>query len=281
MSLVFKEDGHLYESIDKTDNIDWVSVTSLISMFKQPFDDNQAYKSVKNKKSKWYGMDPESVKQIWRDENQRSTFIGSLYHNSQEADIVSQDYMLRDGREIPVFKPIIREGLKYAPEQKLEEGIYPEHLVYLKSAGICGQSDKVDIIDGRVHISDYKTNKKIDTQGYKSWDGTVKTLLDPIAHLEDCHLNHYALQLSIYMYMIIKHNPKLKPGLIRIEHVIFEIEGESEYGYPIVAMDEFDQPIVKDTIIYDLPYLYEEVISIVNWLHINRDKVKAKKEHAS
>lgn len=277
MGLVFKEDGHLYESIDKTDNIDWVSVTTLIGMFKQPFDEKQAYKSVKNRKSKWFGMDPEDVKIVWKEENKRSTDIGSLYHNSQEAIIVNHDFIIKDGKRLQVFKPIIENGLKYSPDQKLKEGIYPEHLVYLKSAGLCGQSDKVDIIDGRVHISDYKTNKKIEAHGYKSWDGSVSMMMDPIGHLEDCHLNHYALQLSIYMYMIIKHNPKLKPGLIRIEHIIFEIESENQYGYPIVAMDEFDQPIVKDVVVYDLPYLYDEVISMVNWLHDNKDKVKTKK----
>ena len=36
MALQFKEDGHIYESIDD-DKIDWISVTSLIAMFKPKF----------------------------------------------------------------------------------------------------------------------------------------------------------------------------------------------------------------------------------------------------
>ena len=32
----------------------------------------------------------------------------------------------------------------------------------------------------------------------------------PVNHLDDCNLNHYNLQLSIYAYIIKKHNPKLK-----------------------------------------------------------------------
>ena len=55
MALQFKEDGHIYESVDN-DKIDWVSVTSLIAMFKPKFNaKEQAVKSSKNKKSKWLG----------------------------------------------------------------------------------------------------------------------------------------------------------------------------------------------------------------------------------
>ena len=41
--------------------------------------------------------------------------------------------------------------LKYAPDQKLIPGIYPEHFVYLKSASICGQADYVEIIDNKIN----------------------------------------------------------------------------------------------------------------------------------
>ena len=42
------------------------------------------------------------------------------------------------------------------------------------------------------------------------------------------------LQLSIYMYIILKHNPKLRPGSMFIyHHVQFEEEGKDDYGYPI------------------------------------------------
>ena len=36
MSILFKEDGHIYESIED-DSINWTSVTSFISMFKPKF----------------------------------------------------------------------------------------------------------------------------------------------------------------------------------------------------------------------------------------------------
>ena len=61
MAIIFKEDGHTYESIED-DNIKWLSVTSFIGMFKPKFDkEGQAKKSAKNKKSKWYGMTEKEI----------------------------------------------------------------------------------------------------------------------------------------------------------------------------------------------------------------------------
>ena len=37
MAIIFKEEGHVYESTD-TDKINWTSVTSFIGMFKPKFD---------------------------------------------------------------------------------------------------------------------------------------------------------------------------------------------------------------------------------------------------
>lgn len=270
--LKFTSQDHKYTS---EDNKDWLSVTSLISQFKQPFDaDTIAVKSSKNKKSKWYGMTPEEIKQAWKAEAKRATDLGTWYHNQREADICEIENMERHGHTVPIFKPIEKEGVKYSPEQKLKDGIYPEHMVYLKSAGICGQSDLVEVIDGQVHITDYKTNKEIKTEGYVNWEGVSQKMFPPVSHLDDCHLNHYALQLSLYMYIILKHNPRLKPGSLTIHHILFEESSRDRFGNPICARDNNGDPIVADIVQYDLPYLKQEAISIIHWLEDNRHKLK-------
>jgi hypothetical protein len=184
--------------------------------------------------------------------------------------------MERHGYTVPIFKPIESNGIKFSPEQKLKDGVYPEHMVYLKSAGICGQSDLVEVINGSVHITDYKTNKEIKTEGYTNWEGVTQKMLPPVAHLDDCHLNHYALQLSMYMYVILKHNPKLKPGTLTIHHILFEEAGRDKFDNPISAKDFDGNPIVMDIVQYDLPYLKQEAISLIHWLEDNRHKLKAK-----
>ena len=215
MAIIFKEEDHIYESIDENlekDNITWTSVTSFIGKFKPKFD---------------------AKKQA--------------------------------------IKPIVdANGIKIAPEQKLNPGVYPEHFAYLKSAAICGQADLVTIVNGKVHITDYKTNKEIKEKGFTNWEGITSKMYKPLSHLDDCNLNHYNLQLSIYMYIILKHNPKLKPGKLVIQHVSFEKEGENAHGYPITKYDDQGEPIIKEIKIYDLPYMKEEVRSLIMWLKDNK-----------
>ena len=224
-------------------------------------------------------MTPEKIIEIWNAESKRATDLGTFYHNQREADILECDSITRYDIKLEVIAPKVDEkGVKTASEQKLTDGIYPEHLVYMKSVGVCGQSDLVEIADNIVYITDYKTNKEIKTSSFVNWEGLSQKMDQPISHLDDCNYFHYALQLSIYMYMIIKHNPKLKPGSLILHHVLFETEGEDEFGYPISKLNAQGEPIVKEIIPYTLPYLKEEVIAIFNWLKSNRDVVKSKKK---
>lgn len=275
--LTFTPEDHKYRSIDRTDETDWLSVTSFIGQFKQPFDaDSIAEKTSKSKRSKWYGMSPEEIKAAWKAEALRATTLGTWYHNCREKDICELTDMERMGKTVPVFKPIEEDGIKLSPSQKLKDGVYPEHLVYLRSAGICGQSDLVEVINGEVHITDYKTNKEIKTEGFTNWEGVVTKMSPPLAHLDDCNLMHYAMQLSMYMYIILKHNPKLTFGSLTIHHILFETVGEDKFGNPITALDSNGDPIVKDVVPYDLPYLKSESIAVIHWLEDNRDKLKPK-----
>jgi len=276
MVLTFTPHKHKYNSLEP-DGIEWLSVTSFISNFKQPFEaDKIAEKSSKSRKSKWYGMTTDAIKDAWKSEANRATSLGTWYHNCREKDICEVETMERHGIVVPVVKPIEKEGIKYSPNQKLFSGVYPEHIVYLKSSGLCGQSDLVEVVNGEVHITDYKTNKEIKVEGYTNWEGVTQKMLAPLSHLDDCNLNHYTLQLSIYMFMILKHNPKLKFGSLTIHHIIFEEVDKNKFGNPITALDSNGDPIVKDIVKYDLPYLKPEVISLLHWLEDNRHKLKAK-----
>ena len=263
MSIVFKASDHSYTSIDDND-IKWVSVTKLVSNFKEPFNaEGIAAKVSKNKKSKWYGKTAKEIQAVWKEESERAMELGTFYHNQREADLCSLASIEKEGVTLPIYVPIEKDGVKHAPDQKLSPGIYPEHMVYLKSAGICGQSDLVEVVGDKVNIIDYKSNKKIETESFVNWEGISKKMLFPVNHLDDCNYYHYALQLSIYMYIILKHNPKLKPGNIYIHHVTFEQESENEFGYPIYAKDQEGNPIVKEVTPIEVPYLKDEVIVII------------------
>lgn len=276
MAVKFLPEDHKYVSVDPAESISWMSVTSIISKLKQPFEAEKiAEKSSKNKRSKWYGMTKEQILSVWKAESERAINVGNWYHNQREEDLLGLDTIERHGKIIPIMQPLAdSQGLKIAPNQRLTDGMYPEHFVYMKSLGLCGQSDLVEIVDGVVHITDYKTNKEIRSESFKDWEGLSQKMNHPVSHLDDCNLNHYNLQLSIYMYMILKHNPKLKAGTMMIQHIMFEDEGKDANGYPILKTDQNGDPIIKDVVHYDLPYLKDEVLALVKWYQDNKSKFK-------
>ena len=276
--IIFNANDHSYKSLDG-EAIDWISVTTLVSHFKKPFDAKKiAEKVSKNKRSKWYGIEPKKIQQIWEAEADRAVTLGTYYHNQREEDLCALASIEREGKTVPIIAPVplTESGIKMAPSQKLEEGVYPEHMVYLKSTGICGQSDLVEVVNGKVNIIDYKTNKEIKTESFVNWEGASDKMMFPIDNLDDCNFNHYAIQLSIYMYMILKHNPKLKPGRIFIHHVTFEVESEDEFGYPIVKRDHAGEPVVKEVIPMAVPYLLDEVVALMHYIKENGIKIKKK-----
>lgn len=277
MSVIFQAKDHSYKSINPNEQVDWMSVTAFVSLFKPKFDaPGQAIKSSKNSRSKWYKLSVEEILAAWESEAKRATDLGTWYHDQREKDLSSHLTIQRSGVEVPIIKPLYNGELKMAPDQKLTEGIYPEHFVYLKSVGLCGQSDRVEVVKSTVDIIDYKTNKEIKLQSFKNREGISQKMSGPCAHLDDCNYYHYALQLSVYLYIILKHNPQYRPGKLTLHHVTFEDEGLDKYGYPIAKKDAQGNPIVKEVLPFDVPYLKAEVIAMINWLHDNRSNLKPK-----
>lgn len=258
MELLFTEHDHRYWSPEYPD-IKWTSVTSVVHKYCEEFlwtpEQSAIRKPTTAKPNKWYGMNPKEIQAAWDAERDRSTDLGTWYHKKKEDELLART-------DITVYKPDVQDGIKKALPQRLSPGIYPEHLVYLASAGICGQSDEVIVHDTAFDINDHKTSKEIKRKSHKNWEGLSKKMLGPCKHLDDCHYNHYALQLSLYAYMIQRANPHLKVGELTINHVKFEEEGKDKYDYPIYRK-EGDNYIVKDIEIIKLPYLSSEVQAIV------------------
>lgn len=155
MSIIFNPENHSYLS---NENETYISVTRLIGLYKPKFDQvSAALKASKNKKSKWYKIKPEEIVEIWRKESDRSIQLGNWYHNQREKDLLECNSITYDNTILPIFSCNYDEvGCKLSTPQKLEEGVYPEFLLYLPSAGIAGQSDRVTVANGKVDILDYK-----------------------------------------------------------------------------------------------------------------------------
>lgn len=245
--LRFKEEGHIYQDIINPTR-KWTGVTTVIGKYKGKFDDNIAYKNSKDPDSKWYKTPPEEIKRIWKQEADRSTTLGSWYHKKQE-----------EGEVTGIQCCPVENEWKYAGNQILVEGIHPEYLLYHPDYAICGQADRLEVKENTLSVRDYKSNKKIET---KSWNGK-KMMLPPVSHLQECHLNIYSLQLSMYAVITLHHNPNLVIGDLEIYHVVFENSGYDKWGYPITAIDEKGDYVAKEVNIIKCEFMEKEVKAIM------------------
>lgn len=87
-------------------------------------------------------------------------------------------------------------------------GLYPEFKInfeYSDKLKIIGRADLVAINseDKLFSIIDHKWSKKLTHKGHFIQDvKTTEKMLYPLNGLENCNFNHYALQLSLYAYML-------------------------------------------------------------------------------
>jgi hypothetical protein len=260
MKVTFKEEGHIYESFP---DVSWTSVTKVVEKFIPEFNvDKQAVMSSQSINSKWYGIPPKEIVRLWNAERDRSTEAGSWFHQKMELKAIKIGKKMHRGKALKVFETPFINGIKTARDQVLTNGVYPEHLIFHERIGVCGQSDLVFVCDEIVDISDYKTNKDMKIRGFGHQYGTPKMMLGPCSKLEDCELFHYALQLSIYMKLILMKNPNLKPGILKLIHINFEVDHYDKYGFPVLKKVKGEY-VVKEIKDYIVPFLEKEAVAVL------------------
>lgn len=242
----FTEHNHKYYT---DSNVEYRSVTTILSKLKNPKDWDEILK----KRAKKLKISPEELQAQWDKEKNSSCEKGTAYHNKREKDLIDTGYVKYDDEHLCVHAPTWEDGVKKAKSLKLEPGVYPELLMWLDSIGIAGQADYVEITSKKVlNVDDYKTNKKIEFKGYTNWAGKTEKLLYPVNHLDECNGSIYALQLNFYAYIILRHNPQLRLGRMRILHITVDEDGK------------------EVTIPYTIPNLQNEIKMLVNLIKENK-----------
>ena len=261
--IKFKEKDHSYTKDDKV----YTSVTTLVHKFTNPFDEEywSLYKAIEAELPSFkfqslkrkYGFrniglhlldDSVSksdiletqleIKTKWKKENRESTILGTKYHLEKERESyeLGKEFNMADLSYYPVFEKERIEGentqllddLYY-----LEDGYYPELLLWNNEHMIAGQADKVFIStleDMRfIDIGDYKTNKEIKTEN------TYDNMISPLDHLMDCNLNHYYLQLSTYAYLLEQFGYNVRN--ISFDHNKLGLGEEVRYEVPYLKKE--------------------------------------------
>jgi hypothetical protein len=225
MSIVFHDDSHSYIH---DSGFQYRSVTSVLDKLKPEKD----WDEIKRKYAKKKKITVDEVTAMWDHEKNKSLIRGTAYHLQKELEFIDKGVVTRNHGGTTFKLQVIPSQLDSNNQKpslgtlSLEDGIYPELIVWLDSVKLAGQADRVEIYNNVINVYDFKTNKKIDTAPYVKWDGSFDRLKVPCNHLGECNANIYYLQLNMYAYMIKKHNPLFEIGEMVIEHVSFNDEGE-------------------------------------------------------
>lgn len=237
-NVCFNNDSHCYWNIN--DNEKYISVTTLIHRFTQPFDKEfwSAYKALEKllPKDSWaiekksllntkrfdrsildnydisendFNKVQQNILDDWDNENKKSCERGTKIHEEIE------NSFYKKSKDISLQKFGIGgkfECRKDYPELDLEYGVYPEYLIYRESEDgvlrIAGQVDLIVKSGNEITIIDHKTNKKIDKKaGFNTSTRSTSKMKYPLNTLEDSNFWHYTMQLSTYAWMLQKINP--------------------------------------------------------------------------
>jgi len=232
--IAFNEEAHRYWDINN-ENKKFISVTTLIGKFEQPYDKEfwSAYKALEKllppdawkieKKSllntkrfnkeilKIHGISEsdfnalqQEILDTWQEENRKSCERGTKIH----AQLESAFY--KGGKNVKLDKFGIGgkfECRKNYTELDLPYGVYPEYLIYRSSPdgilNIAGQIDCLVKNGNEIVIIDHKTNKKLDLKSFFNNQSKSSVKMKyPLNTLDDCNYNHYQMQLSTYAWML-------------------------------------------------------------------------------
>ena len=248
-NVAFENESHTYYNVN--DNRRYISVTTLIHRYVQEFDKEfwSAYKALEKliPKESWalekksllntkkfnkeileiYNISESKFNKIqqdildaWDEENRKSCERGTKMHEEIEHSFYNhpKDISLQKFGLGGKF-----ECKKDYTELDLDNGVYPEYLIYRESDDgilrIAGQIDLIIKQGNNIWIVDHKSSRKIEqTSGYDSKIKSHVKMKYPLNNLLDCNYYHYALQLSTYAWMLQKINPNFVIKDLIINH---------------------------------------------------------------
>lgn len=240
-AVAFNDLEHVYWNVN--DNEKYISVTTLIERYAQPFDKDfwSAYKALEQLlPTDAWGIERKSLLASYKfDKELLETYnISELDFNKAQQNILDEwdktnkescergtkihakieQSMYDMGANVTLKK--FGVGGKFICDKgrttlDLENGVYPEYLIsYMsddKLLRLAGQIDLLVISGNTFYIMDWKTNKEIKTKsGFNTQTKSTAKMLYPLNNLDDCNYWHYTLQLSTYAWMVEQIRPDLK-----------------------------------------------------------------------
>lgn len=192
LTCTFSERGHVYKIKDTGQRL--ISGTTFIKKFFKPFDAVAVSEKIADKR----GTTPQALRHEWKQMGAQASKDGDAVHAYIE--------WLTTGRGVTPLSinndrvHNLKKQAKRAVVRLRNAGmivIDAEMIIFSAGLGLAGQIDCVaKNSKGYYIIIDWKTNKELKTEN--GWEQG----LSPLGHLDNCNMNHYKLQLSLYHYIL-------------------------------------------------------------------------------
>lgn len=262
-NTIYSDERHIY--IDKNDNSRYTSVTTLIGLYCQDFDEEfwSAYKAAEflmkpddfdslktvllaRKKFdfnllKKYNIDKKTfedkqceIKNSYELNRNESCERGTKIHSELENSFYNRkdfDFSKYGWKDLHGQFDCKKNYYKL----DLEKGVYPEFLVSLVSKDnilkIAGQIDLL-VKDGNdISIIDWKSSKEIKKKSYyNKFTKKYQMMKYPLNNLMDTNFYHYSLQISTYAYLLQQINPDFNIKRLEIVHIDHD---SNQHEYPV------------------------------------------------
>jgi ATP-dependent exoDNAse (exonuclease V) beta subunit len=204
-NITLDRESHTY-SLATNPDLEFISATTFVGQFFEKFEAEKIAKRLVASSPKYMGMSVEEVLASWKN----SADHGTLVHEELENHILNQSELI---------EPKAIQGIRWLNKfrMKADFDIFTEVMIYSEELKLSGTIDLLlfDKSCKQYIIMDWKTSKKIDTKSY----GNKKGILPASSNIEDTKFNHYALQLSLYRYILETYY-----GLEISQHLIIHLK---------------------------------------------------------
>lgn len=211
-----------------------LSVTTIIGLYTPEF--NTEYMSLKCAEKPSYScecLDTEywpqmdtyerqvAIKDAWEQNSKNASYYGTVAHAAMETSIVYPQASPQDiykyvsqrfDFENEVIVDFVKAFITQYRDPLIAQGyeLIAEPLVWDASIMGVGQSDIIAVHHEKkiVHILDHKSNKENPGENRKAYD----KMLHGLNYMPSNHLNHYGLQLSLYLRFFLLNHPGYTAG---------------------------------------------------------------------
>lgn len=199
-NIVFEPIAHTYH----LDGVQFTSATTWLHQFEEPFNAD----AISLRIAKGNKQAALELQRQWKLKSDAACARGTHLHEYLECKIAGADVVLHDDAIdlYPIADKFISETTS-----KIKI-VAQEFKLYDKDWQLCGTVDALgqDSV-GNYYLIDWKSNSKFTTSS--DYD---KMLKYPFDALEDCHLNTYSIQLSLYKLLLERNTDIRIKGLILV-----------------------------------------------------------------